>query len=268
MIRDLQYPDDARKVIDALHAGIQYDAALAVLGNSCAKLDLVGGQPDFSTGIRYGGRTADEAVRRDAAGLLSRFSLISMVSRLEVHAQQLLLQRRVIEELGTSAKKMTPDALWKILRQVQQESRGGPVKMCSELVVKTPSGELSSKMLWLAGIYKIRNCLAHRLGVVQMEDVRPKGKSLQDVQDTDRLRAIWIRIKVSEEGKEVKDFPYTTPTGNIKAEFVEYEREWKIGDTLEITPLECQAIGMSLSLLGNHLLADFEKEINDMLGIK
>jgi hypothetical protein len=268
MIRDVQYPEDARKVIDSLHMGLRYDAAFAVLGKSCSKLELDGDQPDFSTGIRYGDRAADEAVRRDAPGLLSRFSLISMVSRLEVHAQHLLLQRRVLEELGASGKKMKPDAMWKILRQVQQESRSGPVKMCSELVVKKPSPELSGRMNWLTGIYKVRNCLAHRLGVVQMEDVRTKGKSIQDVQETDRLKTVWIRLKATENGQEIRDFPYATPTGNIQCEFEEYEREWNIGDKIEITPLECQSIGMSLSFLGNQLLADFEIEMNDFLSVK
>jgi hypothetical protein len=40
MIRDLEYPQDARKVIDSLHQGLQYDAALAVMGVACANLPL------------------------------------------------------------------------------------------------------------------------------------------------------------------------------------------------------------------------------------
>jgi hypothetical protein len=46
---------------------------------------------------------------------------------------------------------------------------------------------------------------------------------------------------------------------------VEYQREWKVGDQIEVSPQECQAIGISLSLLGNQLLADFESEINARL---
>lgn len=74
-MRDLEYPEDARREIDALDAGLRYDAAAAVLGLAAAKTDLTSTGPDFSVGIRYGGRTEDEAVRRDAPGLLSRFSL-------------------------------------------------------------------------------------------------------------------------------------------------------------------------------------------------
>lgn len=111
MIRDLIYPDDARKVVDSLHSGLRYDAAVAVLGNTCSETPLKGNGPDFSTGIRYGGIEEDQAVRRDAKGLLSRFSLISMVSRFEAHAQLLLLQRRVLEELGRSGRKMVPERM-------------------------------------------------------------------------------------------------------------------------------------------------------------
>ncbi len=268
MIRDLRYPDDARKVIDALHGGLRYDAALAVLGNACGKLPLKGDGPDFSTGIRCGGRAEDEAVRRDAVGLLSRFSLISMVSRFEHHALLLLLQRRVIEELGSSNRKMRPTAMWKILRCVHSEARRGLIKVCSELTVKEPSPQLMARMNWLAGIYKVRNCLAHRLGTVQMEDVKRPGTRIEDIQEDDKLRVVWLRLKASIGSEEITSFPYTTSgPNNVSLAFDEYEREWKIGEQIEITPLECQGIAMSLSMLGNQLLADFEREMNSVLGI-
>jgi hypothetical protein len=77
MIRDLIYPDDARKVIDSLHSGLRYDAAVAVLGNTCSETPLKGNGPDFSTGIRYGGIEEDQAVRRDVtAGFFTAMSLV------------------------------------------------------------------------------------------------------------------------------------------------------------------------------------------------
>lgn len=264
MIRDLQYPEDARRVIDSLHKGLQYDAAIAVLGLASSNLTLDSTMPDFSTGIRYGGHEEDKAVRRDAPELLSRFSVISMVARVERHAQLLLLQRRVLEELGTSSKKMRSDALWQILRRVHRESRSGPVKLCSELVVQKPSTELSDRMKWLDGIVRVRNCLAHRLGQVQIEDVKPVGKSIEETKDSDSLNVVWLRLKASINGKEIKSFPHKGG-GNLQCHFEEYERKWKIGDQIDITPPECQAIGLSLALLGTQLLADFESEMNNFL---
>lgn len=263
MIRDLQYPEDARRVIDSLHSGLQYDAAVAVLGLTCSRVGLAD-MPDLSTGIKFGGRAADEAVRRDAPGLLSRFSLISMVSRIERHAQLLLLQRRVIEELGSTGRKMQPGVMWAILRRVHSEARGGPVKLCSELVVTNPSPALFERMAWLEGIVKVRNCLAHRLGQVSLEDVKPSGVPLDQTKDTDTLQVVWLRLKASLNGTEIKTFPHQGG-GNLECQFVEYQREWKVGDQIEVSPEECQVIGMSLSFLGNQLLADFESEINARL---
>jgi hypothetical protein len=55
--------------------------------------------------------------------------------------------------------------------------------------------------------------------------------------------------------------------GKVGINFEEYEREWGIGEQIEITPIECQFMAMSLSLLGNQLLADFEREMNTFLRI-
>lgn len=230
-----------------------------------AKLELKEGtQPDFSTGIRYGGRIEDEAVRRDAAGLLSRFSLISMVSHIEQHAQLLLLQRRVIEEMVSTGQRLDSKSMWKILRGVHKDSLSGPVKLCSELVVKEPSIELASKMNWLDGIVRVRNCLAHRLGYVQMQDVR-SGKPIEEIKDSDTLKAIWLRLKVSDNGKVIETFPHISSGKGFDYTFEEFKREWRIGDHIDVTPEECQAIGISLALLANQLLDDFEREINIFL---
>jgi hypothetical protein len=269
MIRDLEYPADAERVIEGLHAGLRYDAALAVLGNAAAKVPLTGIGPDLSVGVRYGGRDEDEAVRREAPVLLSRFAVISMVSRLDVQAQNLLLQRRVLEHLGTTGNRMTSDAMWGILIRVQRESRDGPVAICSRLVVEHPSPGLQARMKWLDGICRIRNCLAHRLGIVQMVDVKPTGQSLRDVKDSDTLRVAWLRLRVSGGHGEISTFPYTKEhQESIQASFIEEEREWKVGEHIVITPGDCQAIALSLSLVGNHLLADFKNEMSRKLGIK
>jgi hypothetical protein len=180
---------------------------------------------------------------------------------MEKQGQTLLLQRRVIEELGSTGRKMKPDVMWQIRRRVHSEARSGLVKLCSEIVVTNPSRALLARMAWLEGIVKARNCLAHRLGLVSLEDVRPNGVALEQTRDSDTLKVVWLRPKVSIGGTEIKSFPHEGG-GDVKLEFVEYQREWKIGDQIEVTPQECQAIGISLSLLGIQLLADFESEMN------
>jgi hypothetical protein len=190
-----------------------------------------------------------------------------MVSRIDSAAQNLLLQRRVLEEIAATGKRFPPGGMWSILRKVHKEYRSGPVKLCSELVVQKPSAELSRRMNWLCGLVDVRNCLTHRLGVVQLIDVKPAGAAIEDTKDTDRLRAIWLRPKVLLGDREIT-LPYLHegPDGaQLSIGFDEYQREWAIGDKIEITPDDCQAISFSLSFLGNHLLADFEREVTDLL---
>jgi hypothetical protein len=265
-IRDLEYPQDAERVIDALLRGLQYDGAIAVSGRALKGAPLPDKGPDFTTGIRVGGRAEDEAVRRDAEGLLARLALISMVSRMEVHGQDLLLQRRVLEELGSSGRRMVPARMWSILKRVHQEARGGPVKLCSELVVTKPSPPLLARMKWLGGIYRVRNCVAHRLGRVQIVDVKPAGKALEDTIEQDTLRVVWLKPVAFVNGKEIERFPHTGG-GNVQISFREYEREWAVGQMIEVTSEDCQAIALSLSILATELLQCFKTEMHELLGI-
>ncbi|HET8579528.1 MAG TPA: hypothetical protein VFL31_00885 [Nitrospiraceae bacterium] len=266
-IRDLAYPDDARKSIDSLLSGLKYDAATAVSGRALKNAPLPDNGPDFSTGIRLGGRAEDEAVRRDAQGLLARLALISMISRVEIHTQNLLLQRRVLEELGSTGKRIVPGRMWSILKRVQQEAKRGPVKLCSELVVTKPSPPLLARMKWLEGVYRVRNCLAHRLGQVQIVDVKPTGKALEDTTDQDTLKVVWLKPIVLINGKEIEEFPHKGG-GNLEVSLREYEREWAVGQKIDVTSEDCQAMAISLSMLTTELLRCFETEMNEFLGIK
>jgi hypothetical protein len=263
-IPDLVYPDDARRTVDSLLSGLRYDAAVAVSGRALKKLPLPGVGPDFTTGIRLGDRKDDEAARRDAEGLLGRFALISMVSRVEVHAQNLLLQRRVLEELGSSGRRMESGRMWSIIKSVQQEARRGPVKLCSELVVTRPSPPLLARMNWLSGVYRVRNCLAHRLGQVQIVDVTPPGKALEETTDQDTLKVVWLRPVAFLNGKEIQGFPHKGG-GNLQISFREFEREWSIGQQIDVTSDDCQAIAISLSMLATEVSRCFEAEMDEFL---
>lgn len=141
--------------------------------------------------------------------------------------------------------------------------------MCNKLVDQ-PSAALKEKMEWLDGLYRVRKCLAHRLGTVQMIDVKPSGVPLDKTKDTDTLKAVWLRPRIFVDGKEVQ-LPHTTNTGTTAAQvtvdFESYAREWKIGEQIDVNPLDCQAIAMSLSMLGQQLQADFEDEMNVLVGI-
>jgi hypothetical protein len=268
MIQDLQYPEDARKALSSLCDGLTYDAAIAVAGVALSKIPPPQNEWDLAVPVRCGGFEHDQAVRREAPILLSRFSLISMISRFEVHAQELLRQRRVIEHLTGPEKRKDAQSLWRILTQVQKESKSGPVKMCDGFVVAQPSAALKERMEWLDGLYRVRNCLAHRLGMVQMVDVKPFGVTLDKTEDTDTLKAVWLRLRIFVDGNEVQLPYFTGPNpAQYKVDFESYVREWKIGDQIDVNPLDCQGIAMSLSILGQQLQEDFEREVNELLGL-
>jgi hypothetical protein len=139
--------------------------------------------------------------------------------------------------------------------------------MCDGLVIVKPSAALKEKMEWLDGLYRVRNCLAHRLGRVQMIDVKPSGVPLDQTKDNDTLKAVWLRPRVLVNGKEVQ-LPYTTTeAAQGTVDFEPYVREWKIGEQIDVNPPDCQAIAISLSMLGQQLQTDFEGEMNALLGI-
>ena len=52
---------------------------------------------------------------------------------------------------------------------------------------------------------------------------------------------------------------------NSRNDFERDVREWKIGDQIDVDPLDCQSIAISFSLLANQLQADFEHEMNGLL---
>jgi hypothetical protein len=139
--------------------------------------------------------------------------------------------------------------------------------MCDGLIVVHPSAALKEKMEWLHGLYRVRRCLAHRLGRVQMVDVKPSGVPLDKTKDTDSLRAVWLRLRFLVNGNEVQ-LPYnSTEAAQGAIDFEPYVREWKIGEQIEVNPLECQGIAMSLSMLAQQLWGEFEFEMNALLGI-
>jgi len=100
-------------------------------------------------------------------------------------------------------------------------------------------------------------------------DVKPFGVPLEKTKDTDTLKAVWLRPRFLVDGKEVQ-LPFTnttTKTAQGKVDFESYAREWKIGEQIDVNPLDCQAIALSLSMLGQQLHSDFEIEMNALLGI-
>lgn len=266
-IRDLQYPDDAIKVIDSLVAALRYDASIAALRVRCQSLHPATDGPIDYLRIRASGKHADDAVLRDAPTLLSRFALLQMLSHFEVHAGNLLLQRRVLEHLLPD-RRMQPGEMWGILKKVHQESRPGPVKVAYEIVVTSPSPRLSEMRSWLDGLYSVRNCLAHRNGLVALVDVALDKKRLEQTKDSDVLRATWVEASLCVDGKGV-DLPYHTEK-DVEAQISikPSTREWAVGEEIDLSPSDVQGICLAMTFLSNELLRCFLFEIDQLVATR
>ena len=64
MIRDLVYPEDARKELNSVLGGLAYDAAVAVAGVALSKVPPPQGGPDLTVPIRCGGLQQDQAAHQ------------------------------------------------------------------------------------------------------------------------------------------------------------------------------------------------------------
>ena len=263
-MRNMQYPQDAHKVIDSLLSGLRYDSSLSVLGIRLATLPEQSDAPDFSAFYRQGGAEEDNAVVRDAPHLLARLAFINMVCRFESNMASFLYQRLVVEHVGSSGKQMDTESWWDILDEVQKISRQGLEKLCLR-IAQEPDSSLTERLLWLTGLIGVRNCLIHRFGAVQMVDVKKGKGSLRQVKDDDLLSATWLRFNVvHEDGTPVHKDPVSRGTP-INVRFDAVTRDWKIGDTIHLDSDECQDLARCLSMIATGVLNQFEVEMNKLL---
>jgi len=256
--RDLLYPEDARRVRDALIDGLEYDAAFAILGERLSRLSPDCVLPTTMVVTRFGALDVENTVRKELAGLCARLAVISMISRFDRASQALLLQRRFLEGLlRIGFQKMPGPELLKIRRKTQGEIRShSPVQVVVGLLVTGPSPALRARAMWLADIYRVRNCLAHREGIVQMEDAG----------DADELRVKWLKMKAIINRTELTSIPRKVDAPiTLEMRFDESWRTWRIGQPVHLSAADCQDIAFSLAVLESRVLAEFEVEMNSLL---
>lgn len=255
--RDLSFPEDAGRVYDSLIQGLQYDAAFAILADKVSRIP-VDSLPKETLAIRFAPFEAENIVHKEFDGFCARLATISMVARFDRSNHALLLQRRFLEALVASGHpRMLGPELLMIMRAVRKEIRhNSPVKVVRELLVRRPSPELLSRTMWLSGIYRVRNCLAHREGIVQMEDT----------EEADTLRVKWLGMKAKIDGKELTTVPFRVQrAADLEMRIEESERTWKIGESIHLTAADSQDIAVNLALLESRILAEFEAEMSELL---
>jgi hypothetical protein len=161
---------------------------------------------------------------------------------------------------------MQPGGMWDILKQVDRESRSGPVKMTFGKVVTAPTTRLAEMKPWLEGLYAVRNCLAHRNGRVALVDVAPDRGKLEQTRDTDVLKATWLKVTLRVNGSMI-ELPYVHPGGELEVSIEPFSRQWKIGDRIDVTASEIHGISLALSSIANEVLRNFTVEVDKELGL-
>lgn len=102
-------------------------------------------------------------------------------------------------------------------------------------ILKDQLGIETSKGKYLISISKTRNCLAHRRGIVSQRDVNSDGA----------LHVVWWALDLFAETPEGKEISLMPPLpnggirldegGKVKSRFTDREREFHLGQVLELT---------------------------------
>lgn len=115
--------------------------------------------------------------------------------------------------------------------------------------IDTPKGK------YLVSISKARNCLAHRQGIVATHDTDSSGV----------LRVVWWAIDLFAETLEGREISLMPPLpeegvileqgGQIKMRFIDREREFHLGQVLELTTHDLAEICFLVSLAANEVMS-------------
>ncbi len=115
--------------------------------------------------------------------------------------------------------------------------------------IETPKGK------YLVSINKARNCLAHRRGIVAPLDTDPSGV----------LRVIWWAIDLFAETAEGQEISLMPPLprggvrldegGQVKMRFVDREREFHLGEVLELTTRDLAEICFLVTLAAREVIS-------------
>jgi hypothetical protein len=100
-------------------------------------------------------------------------------------------------------------------------------------------------------INKVRNCLEHRHGIVTEADLTDKAAQV--------LQLGWRRMRIfyEKDGAEVAVEPLVPIVGpaDVKSKLEDVTKEWKLGDTIDLTVDEFNEAMFTCLLLGNEIVS-------------
>lgn len=260
-MRDLEFPHDIDRENDQILERIAYWAAMSVLGEHCHKIPIPKEKNEDPVFYRLASEGLEEVVRREAASFMARYSLVAMITEMERMCGRLLLQRRYLESLDSPTARIAGRELLVIKRRATASVRG-LVDCCKKLVTMR-SVELEARLVWLDGINRVRNCIAHNEGLVSLEDIKRPGTSIEDVKEEDKLEVLWLTPQYSNSHGIIESLAgYVHPGGDFNVTLLETKRSWSIGERIDVTAQDCQYIAQTLQTVANHICYGLKTELN------
>ena len=189
--------------------------------------------------------------RSDFVWMSARMVAVSLISCTESYLTDLFVIRRWVESVIEGNGQLDGETANTIRRRVlSQEARTSPGNLTAKIVLN-PSSDLTRANAWLDSIYRLRVCLAHRNGVVDVPDV----------DGNDQLVTLWRKTRLYLEGEEITRLPTPVKKGQvITIQLSDESRTYAVGQSINVSMQDCHDMAFSLSYLGSLVANELASE--------
>lgn len=244
---------------------LRYDCAAAEYGKELAE-DV---RPLSSKGIPVPVFATDEArkaVRKQIQWILANHCIMQMVTRFETTAWRFLSARKSCEFFHSNGRKPTQEEWLPLMAKPRKLQLH---ELCLTEVVAAPSKTVKDFGQWLQSIIKIRNCLAHRCGRVEYEDIlgrNPKWSQVVALGPQPKLNATWMTLEFVIDGVKLKTFPEKggAHLDRLVMEMGTAVRSWPLNGTLAFTSEDCAQMATTISAVCHRLCDELCLELQEL----
>jgi hypothetical protein len=238
----------------------EYVAVAERLATLPGSLDIPESQMSFrfAAGLnREGAAPVDDVITQEVSkrftAYSSRYAVAAMITSLELFVLRLYWVALAYERATQQGDRIGVEQIYQFGDEARKKARYTSLVGLIRIVCKQfeipPENENFDAV---ASIYAARNCLTHRLGVVGPEDVRDGALEL-------KFRV----VRMSVDGKLQETIRGTRVNAGsfMELSFQLDQRTFRIGDSVDLTPQDCQSIALTIALMGQWLLGAIGKAI-------
>jgi hypothetical protein len=178
-------------------------------------------------------------VRDNFASYSARFSVVAMITAFEIFILRVLWIAKLCGWMLKNGDQIPTTEFYRLGEEARKKARHTSVQqmitMIGEYVGK--SADFPS-LEWFKSIYAARRCLTHRGGIVGPEDANEEGKL--------RLVLRKFQLVVDDKPQDQIRGLFVKAGSKVGARFISVEREIPVGESLVLTPQDCQSIAFSI----------------------